>query len=137
MYSKKTFKDLTFSILSVAIEVHKTIGPGLLESIYHKCMMQEFHLRNIYAVSEYNVPVHYKGISVSSDLRCDFLVENLIVVDLKATAAIAPIHIAIMHTYMKLLKKPKGIIINFNCTNIFKEGQKTYVNEYFRDISEE
>jgi len=136
MYSKQTFKELTYSIISVAIEVHKHLGPGLLESVYHNCMKHEFYLRDISVASELNVPVIYKGISVRTDLRCDFLVENLIVVDLKATFGIAPIHHAIMHTYMKLLEKPKGIIINFNCTNIFKEGQETVVNEMFRELPE-
>jgi GxxExxY protein len=136
MYTKQTFKELTYSILSVAIEVHKHLGPGLLESVYHNCMKHEFYLRGIYAVSEFNVPVIYKGLSVSTDLRCDFLVENLMVVDLKSTFGIAPIHEAIMHTYMRLLEKPKGIIINFNCTNIFKEGQQTVVNELFRALPE-
>lgn len=137
MHSKNFFNQLTYSILSTAIEVHKTLGPGLLESVYHNCMKYEFIARNIHAVSEFNVPVTYKGISVSTDLRCDFLVENLIVVDLKSTVAIAPIHIAIMHTYMRLLEKPKGIVINFNCTNIFKEGQQTVVNDLFRLLPEE
>jgi len=136
MYTKKDFKELTYFILSVAIEVHKHLGPGILEGVYHQCMKHEFYLRGISVVSELNVPVMYKGISVSSDLRCDFLVENMMVVDLKSTMGIAPIFEAIMHTYMHLLEKPKGIIINFNCTNIFKEGQQTVVNELFRDLPE-
>ena len=119
MYSKQTFTELTYSIISVAIEVHKHMGPGLMESIYHNCMKHEFYLRGISVASQLSVPVTYKGISLSADLRCDFLVEDLMVLDLKATFGIAPIFRTIMHTYMHLLDKPKGIIINFNCTNIF------------------
>lgn len=67
-------------------------------------------------------------------MRCDFVVEDSIVVELKAIDAVAPVHEAQLLTYMKLLEKPKGILINFNCANLFKEGQKTYVNEYFRTL---
>ncbi len=137
MNSKITVNQLSYSILATAIEVHKTLGPGLLESVYHNCMKREFFLRKIHAVSELSVPVIYKGSNVSADLRCDFFIEDLIVVELKSCAAIIPVHVAVMYTYMKLLKKPKGIIINFNCTNIFKEGQKTLVNELFRNLPDE
>lgn len=71
---------------------------------------------------------------MEADLRCDFLVGDSIVVELKAVDAIVPVFEAQLLTYMKLLQKPKGILINFNCTNLFKEGQKTYVNEYFRNL---
>ena len=73
---------------------------------------------------------------MEADLRCDFVVEDSIVIELKAVDAIAPVHEAQLLTYMKLLGKPKGILINFNCVNLFKEGQKTYVNEYFRNPPE-
>ena len=71
---------------------------------------------------------------IEAELRCDFVVEDSIVVELKAIDAVAPVHEAQLLTYMKLLEKPKGILINFNCANLFKEGQKTYVNEYFRTL---
>ena len=80
------------------------------------------------------MPVHYKGIEIEAELRCDFLIENKIVVELKAVDAIAPVFEAQLLTYMKLLEKPKGILINFNCENLFEEGQRTYVNEYFRSL---
>ena len=77
------------------------------------------------------VPVIYKDIHLDAELRFDVLVEDLIIVELKSIDGILPIHEAVLLTYMKMLSKPKGIIINFNCTNIFKEGQKTLVNEFY------
>ena len=135
--TKKELDELTYKIIGAAIEVHKALGPGLLESVYHKCLKQELTLRDLSFVSEFLVPVHYKGIDVDTELRCDFLVENKVVVELKAVEAIAPVFEAQVLTYMKLLEKPKGILINFYCTNLFKEGQKTFVNEYFRNLPEE
>ncbi len=137
MATKKELDELTYRIIGAAIDVHKTLGPGLLESVYHKCLKQEFLLRDLSFVSEFLVPVHYRGIDVDTELRCDFLVEELIVVELKAVESIAPVFEAQTLTYMKLLEKPKGILINFYCTNLFKEGQKTFVNEYFRNLPEE
>jgi GxxExxY protein len=128
---------LTYKILGAAIEVHKVLGPGLLESVYQRCLKKEFHLRKLRYESEFLVPVNYKGESLEADLRCDFLVENEIVVELKATDAIAPVYEAQLLTYMKLLRKPKGILINFNCSNLFNEGQRTYVNDYFRTLREQ
>ncbi len=130
--TKKYLDGLTYQIIGAGIEVHKNIGPGLLESVYHKCLKQEFFLRGLDYKSEFIVPVEYKGIEVEADLRCDFLIENAIVVELKAVDSILPIFEAQLLTYMKLLKIPKGILINFNCANLFKDGQQTFVNEYFR-----
>ncbi len=135
--TKKYLDDLTYQIIGAAIDIHKALGPGLLESVYHKCMKQELSLRKLGSLSELLVTVSYKGIDLDTELRCDLLVENTIVVELKAVDAIAPIHEAQLLTYMKLLEKPKGILINFNCANLFKEGQKTFVNELFRCLPEE
>jgi GxxExxY protein len=113
------------------------LGPGLLESVYHRCLKQEFFLRELGYSSELLVPVQYKGIEMDTELRCDFLVEDSIVVELKAVDALAPVHEAQILTYMKLLHKPKGILINFNCANLFKEGQRTFVNELFRKLPDQ
>ena len=136
MTTKKQFDDLTYLILGAAIEVHKAIGPGLLESVYHKCMKHELFLRQINFSSEQLVQIEYKGTAIESELRCDLVVEDKIAVEFKAVEAIAPIHEAKILTYMKLLKVPKGILINFNCINIFKDGQRTYVNELFQSLPE-
>lgn len=135
--TKKELDELTYQIIGSAIEVHKALGPGLLESVYHKCLKQEFLVRKIFYASEFLVPVNYKGIEVDAELRCDFLIEDKIVVELKAVDAIAPVFEAQILTYLKLLQKPKGILINFNCANLFKEGQRTYVNEFFRNLPEQ
>ena len=135
--TKKYLDDLTYQIIGSAIEVHKSLGPGLLESVYHKCMKQELFLRKLTFSSEFIVPISYKGIDLDAELRCDLLIENAIVVEIKAVDTIAPVYEAQLLTYMQLLQKPKGILINFNCANLFNEGQKTYVNELFRNLPEE
>jgi GxxExxY protein len=78
--------------------------------------------------------INYKAIILDADLRLDVLIEDFIIVELKSVEAILPVHEAQLLTYMELLQKPKGILINFNCTNIFKEGQKTMVNEYYAQL---
>lgn len=136
LITKKLLNDLTYEIIGVAIEVHRHLGPGLLESVYHSCMQEEFKLREIPARSQMIVPIEYKGLDIEALLRCDFFVYDMLVVELKAVETVLPVHEAQLITYMKLLKAPKGIIINFNVTNIFKEGQKTFVSEIFRDLPE-
>ncbi|GAB5552977.1 MAG: GxxExxY protein [Saprospiraceae bacterium] len=119
-----------------AIEVHKVLGPGLLESVYHKCMIHELTLRRIAFQSEHQVPIQYKNLQLVADLRCDLFVENILAVELKVVEAIHPIHEAQLLTYMKLLEAPKGLLINFNVTNIYKEGQKAYVLETYKSLTD-
>ena len=133
--TKKQLDELTYEIVGSAIEVHKELGPGLLESIYHTCIKKELCLRGINFKSELSVPLLYKNEPLETELRCDLLIENQIVVELKAVETILPIFEAQLLTYMKLLKAPKGILINFNVKNIFHEGQKTFVNDYFKLLS--
>jgi GxxExxY protein len=134
--TKSFLKDLIYQVNGAAIEVHKALGPGLLESIYHKCLKHELTERRIKFQSELVVPVVYKGLELDAELRCDLFIENILPVELKATDGIHPIHEAQLMTYMKLLKAPEGLLLNFNVTNLFKEGQKTYVNELYRDLPE-
>jgi len=133
--TKKQLDELTYEIVGSAIEVHKELGPGLLESIYHKCLKKELFLRDINFKSEFSVPLLYKNEPLETELRCDLLIENQIVVELKAVETMLPIFEAQLLTYMKLLEVPKGILINFNVKNIFHEGQKTFVNDYFKLLS--
>ena len=93
--------------------------------------VRELSLRNIEHKTQLYVPVSYKGLLMEAELRLDVLIEDLILVELKAIEGMLQVHEAQVLTYMKLLQKPKGILINFNCTNIVKEGQKTFVNEYY------
>lgn len=134
MITQKQIDDLTYKIIGAAIEVHKIMGRGLLESVYHQCLKEELNIRGINYVSEMKIPVIYKEKELISDFRCDLLVENLVIVELKAIAEIHPIIEAQILNYMKLTKSPKGILINFNCSNIFKDGQKTFVNEYYKNL---
>ena len=132
--TKKELDELTYQILGAAIEVHRHLGPGLLENVYHKCLEKELSIRGIKFSTEHLVPINYKGLELSTPLRCDLLIENKIVVELKSVSNLIPIFEAQLMTYMKLLEKPKGILINFNVTNIFKEGQRTFVNEWFSNL---
>jgi GxxExxY protein len=135
--TQKYLDELTFNVIGAAIEVHKNMGSGLLESVYQQCMIEELKNKNINFISEFKVPVVYKGKELDIDFRCDLLVENCLIVELKSISEIKPIHDAQVLNYMNLLKVPKGIIINFNCFNIFREGQKTFVNEYFKKLEKE
>ena len=135
--TKKYLDKLSYAVLGAAIEVHKDLGPGLLENVYHECIKHELSLRNIKFVTELIVPVNFKGLAIDVDLRCDLFVENLLVVELKAVSAFVPIHQAQLLTYMKLLRSPKGLLINFNSVNLFKDGQKTLVNDLYRALPDE
>lgn len=134
--TKTYLKDLVYHVNGAAIEVHKHFGPGLLEDVYQKCLEKELSIRDFNFQAERIIPVNYKGISVETNLRCDLIVENSLIVELKAIEKVLPIHEAQLLTYMKLLDIPIGLMINFNVTNIFKEGQKTYVNELYRKLEE-
>jgi GxxExxY protein len=132
MVTKAYLKDLVYRVNGAAIEVHKHLGPGLLESIYHQCMIKELELRKINFKSELVIPIDYKGLYLESDLRCDLFIENCLVVELKAVDKINPIFITKILSYMNLLESPMGLMINFNVSNIFEQGQTTYVNTYFK-----
>ena len=135
--TQKYLDELTFNVIGAAIEVHKNMGSGLLESVYQQCMIEELSNRNINFVYEFKVPVVYKGKELDIEFRCDLFLENCLIVELKSVSEIKPIHDAQVLNYMNLLKVPKGIIINFNCFNIFRQGQKTFVNEYFKKLETE
>jgi GxxExxY protein len=132
--TKTKLKDLVYQVNGAAIEVHKRLGPGLLEAVYHQCLIKELELRNINSISECNIPINYKGFELESKLRCDILVENILVVELKAVAEMNPIYEAQLLTYMNLLQMPIGLLINFNVKNIYYEGQQTYVNEIYKTL---
>lgn len=104
MITKTYLKDLVYQVYGAAIEVHKSLGPGLLESVYHKCMVKELILRGIGFLSEIIVPVNYKGLELEAELRCDLFVENILVVELKSLETILPVHEAQILTYMRLSK---------------------------------
>ncbi|MDY0905174.1 GxxExxY protein [Pedobacter sp. CFBP9032] len=134
--TKTYLRELTYNVLGAAIEIHKALGPGLLESVYQECMKHELLLRQISFQTELSMPVRYKDINVATYLRCDLFIEGCLTVEIKASKTIEPIFEAQILTYMKLLEAPQGIIINFNSVNIFNEGQKTFVNDFYRPLEE-
>ena len=134
--TKSYLKDLVYQVNGAAIEVHKSFGPGLLESVYHQCLKKELELRKINYSSEFLIPLNYKGHDLESKLRCDLFVENTLVVELKSVHEINPIYEAQLLTYMNLLRAPIGLLINFNVKNIFYEGQKTLVNDFYSRLEE-
>ena len=134
--TKSTLKDLVYQVNGAAIEVHKNIGAGLLENVYHHCFKKELELRKINFSSELEIPLNYKGYELESKLRCDLFIENSLVVELKSVTEINPIFEAQLLTYMNLLQAPIGLLINFNVKNIYYEGQKTMVNEYYRMLED-
>ncbi len=106
--------QLSHDVIGAAIEVHRLKGAGLIESIYEKCLMRELALRNIACVNQQLVQIEYKGMTFEEPLRFDVLVENCLLLELKAVQEILPIHKAQLLSYMKLLNIPIGLIFNFH-----------------------
>jgi GxxExxY protein len=113
--------DITQNIIGAAIEVHRNLGPGLLESTYETCLSKELELRQISYVKQMPLPINYKGLTLDCGYRVDLLVENLVVVEIKSIEAILPIHEAQLLTYMKLGKWPIGLLLNFN-VSVLRQG---------------
>jgi GxxExxY protein len=111
---KLRYEELTEKIIGAAIEVHRALGPGLLESAYEECLCYELNLRGLRFLRQVSVPVKYKGINLDCGYQLDIIVEDTVILELKSIDRIASIHDAQLLTYMKLLNKPVGFIINFN-----------------------
>ena len=105
--------DTTRKIIGAAIDVHRVLGPGLLESAYQQCLCREFELRRLAFLKQVELPVEYKGVKVDCSYRIDFLVED-VVVEIKSVSGIEPVHEAQLLTYMKIGHWPVGLLINFN-----------------------
>ena len=133
MTTKKCVTQLSYDIVGCAIRVHKELGPGLLEGVYEKCLKHELILSGYEVKSQLIVPIHYKGIELDANLKLDILVNDLVVVELKAVQEVHPAFEAQLMSYMKLLKKPQGLLINFFTTNIVK-STKPIVNEFFANL---
>lgn len=111
---KLKYENLTKQILGAAIEVHRELGPGLLESAYEECLCHELNLRQLRFERQVSIPVLYKGIKLDCGYKLDILVEQTVILELKCVEKITPVHEAQLLTYMKLLNKPVGFILNFN-----------------------
>ncbi len=118
--------ELSRHIIGAAIEVHKELGPGLLESAYEECMAYELGQRNLSFERQKPVPVIYKGVPLDCEFRIDLFVGRLVVVELKSVDALAPIHTAQTLTYMKLIHCKLGLLLNFN-VNMMKQGIRRLV----------
>ena len=118
--------ELTNRIILAAIEVHRALGPGLLESAYEACLHKELELQNLDAKKQVELPVFYKGVNLDCGYRIDLLVAKRVIVELKTVEKILPVHEAQLLTYMKLMGLRVGLILNFNCT-LMKDGIKRLV----------
>jgi len=115
-------EELTEQIIDAAIEVHRELGPGFLESAYEECLCHELHLRNLSFRRQVNLPVGYKGLKLDCGYRMDVIVEDLVLIELKSTEQVLPVHEAQLLTYLRLSgKKAGGLLINFN-VSVLKNG---------------
>lgn len=119
-------EDYSEEIIGAAIEVHRNLGPGLLESAYEQCLARELALRDISFRTQVPVPVPYKGVMLDCAYRLDFLVGNATIVEVKAVDKLVPLHEAQLITYLKLSKLSVGLLLNFNVP-FMKEGIKRMV----------
>ena len=106
--------ELSRRVIGAAIEVHRLKGPGLIESIYERCLMRELFLQSIPAKQQIDVPVEYKGFTFDESFKLDVFVDDCLIVELKAVTAVLPIHKAQLLSYMKLMDIPLGLLINFH-----------------------
>jgi GxxExxY protein len=121
-----TTNEITREIIGAAIEVHKRLGPGLLESAYEECLLHELHLRNLKVDRQKGLPVVYKEVKLDCGYRLDLLVEGRVIVELKSVENLAPIHEAIILTYLRLSGQKTGLLINFNVTGL-KDGVRRFI----------
>jgi GxxExxY protein len=128
--TQKYINELSYKIIGCAIEVHKQIGPGLLESVYEECMIEELKSIGLNVKSQISVPIEYKSKKLGTPLRLDLLVNDIIIVELKAIESIIPVHKAILISYLKLSGKPKGLLINFQTENISSSTTSLITDEF-------
>lgn len=118
--------ELTENIIGAAIEVHRVLGPGLLESAYEACLCRELSVRKLHFQEQVPLPVQYKGLQLEAGYRLDLLVEDKIVVEIKSVDELLPVHQAQLLTYLRLSHKPIGLLINFNVP-LLKHGLKRMI----------
>jgi GxxExxY protein len=128
--TQQLITDISYKIIGCAIEVHKQLGPGLLESVYQTCLIDELTMRGLKVQPEMVIPILYKGKNLGGQLRLDLLVEDLIIVELKAVEEMIPLYQAQLLSYLKLTSKPKGLLFNFNCENIRSQMLSMVTKEF-------
>jgi GxxExxY protein len=119
--------DLSARVIAAAIEVHRELGPGLLESVYRSCLVHELRSRNQRVETEVPLPLTYRGMRVGCSYRLDLVVEQTLIVELKAVDALEPLHVAQLLTYLRLTNQPLGLLINFNVPALKKGGIRRVV----------
>jgi GxxExxY protein len=127
MLIEASFNETTGRILAAAIEVHRTLGPGLLESTYSQCLQFELASRKLRYLTQHSIPIVYKGRPLDTSYRVDLIVEDCVVVEVKSVTTILAVHQAQTLTYMKLTGCPVGLLINFNVAKLM-DGVKRLVN---------
>jgi GxxExxY protein len=110
----RELNDVSYLIIQSAIQVHRELGPGLLESVYRACLLYELRQRMLAVVAERLLPIRYRGVVIEGSYRLDLLVEDQIVVEVKAIEKVLPVHSAQLLSYLRLLNKPLGLLINFH-----------------------
>ena len=130
MITQKYISGISYRIIGCAIEVHRYLGPGLLESVYEQCFIEELRNAGLSVKSQLNVPIHYKGKDLGGSLKLDILVNDLIIVEEKAVELMIPLFKAQLLSYLRLTGKPKGLLINFNCENIADQLVSLVTNEF-------
>ena len=128
---KEEYSRLSKEVLDSAITVHKEMGPGLLESVYEYCLISELRSRGIKAEGQVYLPLYYKGVELDKDFRMDILVEDELIIEVKAKDVLLPVHEAQIISYLKLADKRLGFLINFN-VSLLKDGFRRFVNNFFR-----
>ena len=129
MEEKERLDLITRRIIGAAIEVHKAVGPGLLESAYQACLAFELRERNLKVDEQVPLPLLYKEVKLDCGYRIDLIVEDAVIVEIKAVEHLAPIHEAQLLSYLRLTHKTVGLLINFH-SRVLKEGLKRIVNEF-------
>ena len=114
---------LIYEAIGASFEVYNSLGPGLLEHVYEKALVHELEIRGLHVETQTLVKIQYKDVTIGSDLRLDILVEDTLIIELKSVEQLLPVHFKQVRTYMKLLDKPAGLLINFDVSD-FRKGYK-------------
>ncbi|MBC7608432.1 MAG: GxxExxY protein [Polaromonas sp.] len=130
----KELNRLTAFVIGAAIEVHRQLGPGLLESVYEACVYSELKSLGVQVQRQVTLPITYKGVVFEDGMRLDLLVGKLLIVELKAVEALLPIHSAQVITYLKLSKLPAGLLLNFNVTALRQGIKRLYASNAYPGI---
>jgi GxxExxY protein len=130
MFTQNYVNAIAYKIVGCAIEVHKNLGPGLLESVYESCLIEELQECGLTVKSQVYIPIRYKQKDLGGNLKLDLLVNDLVIVELKAVDTMIPLYKAQLLSYLKLTGKPKGLLINFHCENIVEQMVPLVTEEF-------